>query len=158
MTIAATPTRVDLGRVLGIELPGLEYTVERGAVRQFAEAIGERGAVHHDLAAARAAGHPDLLVPPTFLFGAARERPFPLGFLAETGIDGSRLLHGEQTFAYHRPVHAGDVLRVLQQVTDAFRKGPAMTFIRLRTDLLRRPDDEPVVTLDSLIIVREDPA
>ncbi len=40
--------------------------MERGRLRMFAAAIGETDPIYTDVEAARAAGHPDLPVPPTF--------------------------------------------------------------------------------------------
>jgi hypothetical protein len=46
-----------------------------GRLRFFAKAIGQTDPVYTDDAAARAAGHPDLPVPPTFLFCLEMELP-----------------------------------------------------------------------------------
>ena len=51
--------------------PSAPYRVGREKIREFALAIGEGASVCLDVAAARAAGHPDLVAPPTF---ASRSR------------------------------------------------------------------------------------
>ena len=88
--------------VVGKELPPLTMTVDAGRLRFFAKAIGETNPVFTDLGAAKAAGHRDLPVPPTFLFGIELESPDPFGWLSCIGVDLRRVLHGEQSFTYTR--------------------------------------------------------
>ena len=61
-----------------------------------------------DLDAARAAGHPDLVAPPTF--AATFTLPAMEAFLRDpaVGWDYGRMVHGEQSFTVHRPLYAGD--------------------------------------------------
>ena len=46
--------------------PSAVYEVGRAKIAEFAAAIGEDDPVHRDADAARAAGHPDVIAPPTF--------------------------------------------------------------------------------------------
>ncbi|MFV0301178.1 MAG: MaoC family dehydratase N-terminal domain-containing protein [Paracoccus sp. (in: a-proteobacteria)] len=88
--------------------------VERGALVFFARTIGETDPVHSDVAAARAAGHPDIVAPPTYGavldMAAAHDaaRRGEEGALALIGADMRRLLHGAERFDYHGPIFAGD--------------------------------------------------
>ena len=95
------------------------YEVGREHVRRFAEAIGDTSPLSLDPEAARASGHPDVVAPPTFLtvlnFRYALDGPVADPAL---GLDYSLVVHGEQSFELHRPVHAGDVLTSVQSVTD----------------------------------------
>jgi acyl dehydratase len=93
------------------------YEVGREHLRQFADAIGDDNPVYRDPDAARAAGHPDVLAPPTFLtvLGFRFRGDSPLAD-PELGLDYSRVVHGDQAFTLHRPVHAGDVLSSVQRV------------------------------------------
>jgi len=95
------------------------YEVGREHVRRFAEAIGDTSPLSLDPEAARAAGHHDVVAPPTFLtvlnFRYALDGPVADPAL---GLDYSLVVHGEQSFELHRPVHAGDVLTSVQSVTD----------------------------------------
>ena len=45
--------------------PSAVYEVGRAKIAEFATAIGEDDPVHRDADAARAAGHPDVIAPPT---------------------------------------------------------------------------------------------
>ena len=127
--------------------------VERGRIRQFATAIGETNPVYHDLDAARSAGHPDLLAPPTFLFGLELEQSEVFDVLARYGVDISQVLHGEQTFEYHGLVHAGDEVRFSTRGVDLYSKaGGTLDFLVRRTEVTR--SDELVATFSSVTVIK----
>jgi hypothetical protein len=87
---------IDVERARALRLPPITVTVERGRLAFFAKATGQADPVYSDLDAAKAAGHPDLQVPPTFFMSLELEAPEPFGFLTGLGIDPRRILHGEQ--------------------------------------------------------------
>lgn len=102
-----------LGRVLP---PSPPYQVGREKIREFATAVGELSPVCHDVAAARAAGHPDLVAPPTFPVVFTMPRIEAL--LRDPGF-GWRFegtVHGGQTIEFHRPVYAGDEIVTVVEV------------------------------------------
>jgi acyl dehydratase len=109
--------------LVGKEYPPISYEVGREKLREFAIAVGETDPVYHDEQAAKAAGHPDLPSVPTF--------PVVLGHRAgaavvgdpELGLDYSRVVHGEQAFAYRRPPRAGDRLLATPKVAAIESKG-----------------------------------
>lgn len=116
-------------KVIGMVFPTHRATAEVGQLRFFAKAIGEANPVYFDEAAARAAGHPGLPVPPTFLFSMNLTRP-PSNWREEAGIELARVLHGEQSFVYHRMAYAGDTLTFDARVADVFeKKGGALDFL-----------------------------
>ncbi len=143
---------IDHARALALEFPAVEVLVERGRLRAFAAAVGETDPVHSDPAAARAAGHPDVLAMPTFLFSLELEAPDPLGWLMRIGADLRGVLHGEQTFTYRAPVHAGDTITVRPRIAEAYAKNERMDFVVKHTEFLR--GEEMVGRADSLIIAR----
>jgi acyl dehydratase len=115
----------------GYRFPKTTCEVEKGRVRAFARAIGDTRPECHDEAAARAAGYASLLAPPTFPFTL---NPDQAGTLATLGVGFDRLLHGEQSFTYDRPIVAGDVLTLELQVADiAVKKNGAMELLTLDT-------------------------
>jgi acyl dehydratase len=143
---------IDRG-LIGSEQPPLTVHVERGRLRLFAKAIGEDDPVYTDVEAARAAGHPDLLVPPTFFYSLELERPDPFALLKALGVDLRRVLHGEQAFTYLAPAYAGDTLTCSSRIADVYeRKGGALEFIVRETDVSR--DHESIVRMSSTTIVR----
>lgn len=134
-------------------LTSVTATIDAGRLRFFAKAIGEQDPVYTDLATARAAGHPHLPVPPTFLFGLELEQPDPFGYLADLGIDLRRVLHGEQSFTYHSVAHAGDTLVATPSITDRYtKKGGALEFVVKQTTVTR-DDDSAVADLTSVVVV-----
>ena len=95
---------------IGHRLPVFSALVETGRLKFFAQAIGQTDPVYTDEAAALAAGHPALPVPPTFLFCLEMAAPNPGALRDLLGIDIAKVLHGEQRFTYHAMCHAGDTL------------------------------------------------
>jgi acyl dehydratase len=139
---------------VGREYPAPDtYEVGRELVRRFADAVGDPDPACRDVEAARAKGHPDLVAPPTFLtvlnfrFAASGPVADP-----ELGLDYSRVVHGEQAFELHRPVHAGDVLSSVQRVEDV-RDAGSNELIRTVTEV-RDGSGALVATLRSTIVSR----
>lgn len=144
---------MNLGQLTGLTTGAVEMTVTRARLRLFARAVGENDPVYVDVEAARAAGHPDLLVPPTFLFGVEMEAPEPFAYLTDHGVDLRTILHGEQEFEYLAPVHAGSTVRARSTVVDVHeKKGGALTFL-VRETLIRR-DADLVARLRATVVVR----
>jgi hypothetical protein len=140
--------------VIGRELPPITVTVDAGRLRFFAKAIGETNPVFTDLETANAAGHRDLPVPPTFLFGIELESPDPYGWLSGIGVDLRRVLHGEQSFTYHSPAVAGDVLTVTPRIGDVYsKKGGTLDFIE-KASAVTRENGDLVAELKTVIVVR----
>jgi acyl dehydratase len=133
---------VDRESALALKLAPLPVDVERGRLRLFAKAIGETNPVYTDLAAARAAGYPDLPAPPSFLGNAIElDIPEPLYWMSAVGIDVTSTLHGEQSMVYHKMVFAGDSLLLHRRITDVYTKrGGALEFVVKRTDVMRGDD------------------
>lgn len=91
--------------VIGSESEPVVYEVERGALRKFADAIGDPNPAYQrgDIA------------PPTY----------PTTFRIKVpgvDLDPKRILHGGEEYEYMRPIRAGDRLTVVRRVTDTFEK------------------------------------
>lgn len=139
---------------IGFEMEPFTVVAEAGRLRFFARAIGETDPVFFEEAAARAAGHPALPLPPTFLFSMEFDGPEPFAFFERLGIDFANLLHGEQTFAYRRVVHAGERLTFVQRVADVYeKKGGALTFV-VRETRVTDEAGEPVADLSAVLVIR----
>ncbi len=127
--------------------------VERGRLRLFSTTIGEPDPIHHDREAAVAAGHRDVVIPPSFYFSLALEAPDPFGYLDRLGVDLRRILHGEQSFEYHSLAYAGDRLTLQDRITDVYvKRGGALEFVVKQTEITR--DGEPVADMSTTIVVR----
>jgi acyl dehydratase len=127
------------------------YEVGREKIREFAEATGPHP-VHTDPAAARAAGYPDVIAPPTFAVIVAQRCDAQLVRDPEAGIDYSRVVHGEQTFAHHRPIVAGDRLVAVLHV-DAVRAAGGHSMVTTRSEISTEAG-EAVCTASSTLVVR----
>ncbi|MCB1153050.1 MaoC family dehydratase N-terminal domain-containing protein [bacterium] len=131
-----------------------EVEVEKGRLRLFAKAIGETDPVYHDEAAARAAGHRALPVPPTFLFCLEMERDDPYDWFTELGIPLGRVLHGGQAFTYHAPAYAGDTLRFESEVTAVWhKKGGALEFL-VHRNVVTNQHGAAVAEFDRTVVIR----
>jgi acyl dehydratase len=107
---------------IGRHSPPTLNEVEKGAIRRFAEAIGDFNPVYYDEEYARAAGYPTIVAPPTF--PASFHSAADLRELLGVGIKS--LLHAEQAFEYERPILAGDRIYVSTKVSDVLEKsGPS---------------------------------
>ena len=140
---------------VGRSFAPVQAQVEPGRLRYFFDTIGERNPVYRDPAAAQAAGYAGVPVPPTYLFCLEMmDAPNPFAFLEELGIDLARVLHGEQSFAYHLPVVVGDALTFASTVTGvAEKKGGALTIVNVRTRVTNQ-DGRPVADAERAIVVR----
>ena len=110
--------------------------IERSRLQFFAKAIGETDPVYTDEAAARDAGYPDLPAPPTFLFAAELDSGAAFRLIEDLQIPIAKLLHGEQSFTYHRPACVGDTVTVRSTHQRHLRQEERRARIR-RQDLAR---------------------
>ncbi len=141
-------------RHIGTEMAPFTVEVERGRLRFFAKATGQTDPEYSDDDVARAAGHPALPVPPTFLFCLEMESPNPGAMRELLGLDYRRILHGEQGFVYHRLAHAGDRLTFHQRIVDIYdKKAGALEFI-VRKTAVSNQRGEPVAELRCVTVYR----
>ena len=107
--------------LIGRESEPTVVEVEKGAIRRFAEALGDPNPLALEESAARAAGYPGLVAPPTFAVTLGWSERF------RHSLDlGTRsVLQGEQSFEYARPIVAGDRLTVRSKVADVQERAGA---------------------------------
>jgi acyl dehydratase len=132
--------------------PSAPYLVGREKIREFATAIGATDAAHHDPEAARALGHADVVAPPTFPVVVTMTTSRQIVDDPELGVDYSRVVHGDQRFAYARPVVAGDALVCVNSVDEIISRG-GHDFLTTKTEVSTEAG-EPVVTVWSKLVVR----
>jgi acyl dehydratase len=128
------------------------YEVSRIKIAEFATAIGDQNPLFRDRAAAQAAGHPDVIAPPTFAIvisvagsGTALADP-------GLGLNYAMVVHGEQRFSYTRPITAGDVLTAQVTISD-IRDAGRNVMITTSTEI-RTLGGELVCTAESTIVER----
>ena len=132
--------------------PTPTYRVSREKIHEFANAINDQNPAYHDVEAARALGHADVVAPPTFAI--VLTLPAGAQFVAdpEAGVDYSRVVHGEQRFVHHRPIVAGDELQVTLTVEN-IRVAAGNELITNRSEV-KTVDGELVTTAYGVIVVR----
>jgi acyl dehydratase len=132
--------------------PSAVYEVGRGKIAEFAAAIGETDPVHRDPEAARAAGYPDVIAPPTFVIALTLEAANVVLGDPQVSLDYSRVVHGEQRFTHHRPIRAGDRL-VATTTIEAVRSIGGNDLLTTRVDVATE-DGEPVCVATSMLVAR----
>lgn len=128
------------------------YAVGREHLRDFARAVGATHPAHHDADAARALGHPDVVAAPTFAVVIAQQAEAQLIEDPAAGIDFSRVVHAEERFSHHRPIHAGDELVTVLHV-DAITERAGLAMVTTRCEIADA-DGAPVATVTSTLAVR----
>jgi len=139
---------------IGHELPASVLPIERTRLQFFAKAIGETDPVYTDAAAARDAGYPDLPAPPTFLFAAELDSGASGRMLDDLQIPLSKLLHGEQSFSYHKPACVGDTVTVRSTISDIYDKKNGTLELVVKTSRATNQRDELVAELRTVIVCR----
>lgn len=132
--------------------PTTPYVVSAAKIAEFAEAVGSTDPVHTDAQVAQARGYADVIAPPTFAVLIAQRCDRQLILDPEAGIDYSRVVHGEQRFAHHRPLTAGDAVVGTLHV-DTVREAGGHAMVTTRTELTTTAG-EPVCTATSTIVIR----
>ncbi len=105
---------VDFDRsALGVESAPIAYDVEKGAIRKFADAIGDEDPIYYDENAAKAAGFKTIPAPPTFLC------TFRVQELPDLKIQFGRVrLNGGNEYEYYQPIYAGDTITLTAKYVD----------------------------------------
>lgn len=138
--------------IIGRKLDRFEFTIERGKIREFCQAIGETNPIYFSLDEAKKAGYEDIPAPPTF--------PTVVTFwgypkiwedMASMGIDLPRILHLKEEYTYHRTIYPGDVW-AQPEVFDV--KTGKMDMVSFRTIVYSKADNQPILTGEMAIVIR----
>ena len=138
-----------VGRVFA---PTAPYQVGREKIREFAHAVFASNPVNLDVAAAQAAGYPDLVAPATFPIVLQQFTLEQLLAEPDANLDFSRVVHGEQRFRYSRPIVAGDLLTAQLSVTSI--KSLGGNDMVTSDAVISDADGAHVVTATSTLVVR----
>jgi len=122
---------------VGRAFPASEpYEVSRVKIAEFADAIGDASPVYRDSAAAQAAGHADVIAPPTFAIVISMAAAGTAMADPDLGLNYAMVVHGEQRFEYARPLRSGDVVTAqptITEIRDAGRNVMLTTSTEIRT-------------------------
>jgi len=131
---------------------GQPYEVGREKIREFADAIGDTNPAYLDPDAAKALGHSDVVAPPTFAIVITLQAGAQAVFDPGLGLDYALVVHGEQTFIHHRPIHPGDRLSTNVTISD-IRVAGRNEIMTLTIDVTA-DDGEKVCTAINTIVSR----
>ncbi len=109
--------------------PSDHYQIGREEIREFARSMKDAHIVHWDDEIAAERGHSSLVAPLTF---TARLAGTGLNWLMENVLveyDTSAFVQTDQVFTYHRPLHAGDRLRLIIGLAPIRQKAGGDTII-----------------------------
>ncbi len=94
----------------------VKNTIEKGAVRKFAEAIGDPNPIFLDEKAGANSRYKRNIAPPTFPV------TFDAGTIEELRLPKKGLIHGEQIYHYTRPLFVGEDVYCWMEVKDYYEK------------------------------------
>ncbi|HET6872097.1 MAG TPA: MaoC family dehydratase N-terminal domain-containing protein [Sporolactobacillaceae bacterium] len=137
--------------VIGQRSAFVKNSVERGAVKKFAESIGDLHPIFIDEKVGAASRYGTNIAPPTF------PRTFDYGVIEALVLPEKGLIHGEQRFTYERPLLVGEELRCYQEITDYYeRKGNfgQMGFLVIKR-VGETPSGELIFTDEQVVIISE---
>lgn len=121
--------------IIGRTFPGATPTVvTQEAIDNFAAVVGEKNTQ---------------IAPPTFSISITLEQSQKL--LQDSGLDWTRVVHGDQKFEIHRPIVAGDSLKCSSTIESA-RVMAGNEIVTVRSDL--HAGEELVVSTWSTLVVR----
>lgn len=90
--------------------------VERGAVKKFAESIGDPHPIFLDEEIGKQSRYGQNIAPPTF------PRVFDYGIVEGLRLPNKGLIHGEQVYHYKRPLLVGEEIYCYAEIQDYYEK------------------------------------
>jgi acyl dehydratase len=138
--------------------------IGRASARYFARAVGDDNPLYTDQAAARAAGLPGTIVPPTWLFETNQYADLPAndegyaGHFWPIDIPGTRAVRGGNEYRWARDVRPGDIVTARWRITGITERstgsGQPMVVVTSECDYTDQ-DGEPIAQqTETLIFVR----
>lgn len=131
--------------------PTAPYLVGREKIREFSRAVLATNPINFDVEAAKAAGHADIVAPPTFPVVIQEATLAQLLAEPDAGIDFSRVVHGEQRFSYSRAIVAGDELTATLSISSVKSLG-GHTMVTADSDIVDAHGNHVVTAISSLVI------
>ncbi|MFZ3591446.1 MaoC family dehydratase N-terminal domain-containing protein [Bacillus sp. DJP31] len=101
---------------IGKKSSKVKNTVERGAVKKFAESIGDSHPIFIDEEVGLNSRYKANIAPPTF------PRVFEYGSIEELQLPNKGLIHGEQIYHYQKPLLVGEDILCYQEVKDYYER------------------------------------
>lgn len=143
----------NLSSKIGLQFAPYSYHVERGKIKEFAQAIGDDNSIYHSVEAAKSAGFRDVPIPPTFPIAIDMWAGPDFEQLMEAlEINPLKVLHGEMQYTYVGDICAGDTIHGNSEVTEVIEKRK-MNLFTIETKY-KNQHDELVLISRSVVIER----
>lgn len=137
--------------LIGSASEKVENSIERGAVRKFADAIGDANPLFIDEEAGTRSKYKRNLAPPTF--------PVTLNYGTIEGLElpSKGLIHGEQSFHYEKPLFVGDTVYCSSKLVNYRERtgsGGSMGMLTIER-MGETKNGELIFTMKQVIIITE---
>jgi acyl dehydratase len=140
--------------VIGKEYPEFSFEVEKGKIREFARAVGDKSPVFYDEKAAKEEGFEGLVLPPTFPTVFAMAGGLLDKIVPDLNISFVKVLHGGQEYQYFKPIKPGDTVTGKVRIANIFEKsgkGGTMDFFVLETTYTNQNGEKVLLETMTLI-------
>jgi acyl dehydratase len=155
----------EIKKLIGTSSQVQFYEVEKGAIRRFADAVGDDNPLYHDEDYARKSKYGSIIAPPGFFgwpFNQDRNSPLAVDIPLElesaferTGYPLSLVLDGGMEYEFFLPVHAGDILKAVTTVRNLReRSSETGSIIVSFLDTTYHNQDGALVAKQQLMFVR----
>lgn len=137
--------------LIGKKSNRVKNNVERGAVKKFAESIGDLHPIYIDEEYGNQTRYKNNIAPPTF------PRVFDYGAIEDLNLPSKGLIHGEQIYHYERPLLVGEEVWCYSIVENYYEKeGKAgnMGFLVMKS-FGETPDGEIIFSSVQVVIITE---
>jgi acyl dehydratase len=146
---------------IGKMAPPQFWDVEKGAIRRYADAVGNPNPIHRDVEHAAKSRHGAIIAPPGFFGWPKQGGPVPelmrevIQAMAQAGYPG--LLAGGMSYEFFLPIRAGDTIVLSIRVKDVYERegkaGRKMLFAVFEKSYLNQNGDL-VTRVDHTLIFR----
>ncbi len=130
------------------------WVVERGKIRELADAIGDDNPIYQDAEASRKEGYKDVVAPPTFttvplLWSGALFQAFE-----DLNVELSRTVHAEQSCEYYQEILTGDKLEGVVEVKDIKdKKGKSGNLKFIQFEITYTNQQNALVSKDEMLVI-----
>ena len=111
----------EMRSMIEVESDTSVYEIEKGAIRRWADAIGDPNPLYHDEEYAKKRGYRSIIAPPAFIGQYA----FPVKSSqkqARIRSPFTRNLNGGNEYEFFKPVQAGDVITSTTKLAELFER------------------------------------
>lgn len=105
----------EMRKSIGVESEPIVYEIEKGAIKKFAEAIGDPNPLWQDEQYAKKSVHGSIVAPPTFAISLRHD---PFMDRVKQLASFKRILNGGNDVESFLPIRPGDIIAVTGKIVD----------------------------------------